>query len=44
MTAAKQRIYLDTSVMSHLFHEDAPEKMRDTLLFWEDLKMEATRL
>ena len=34
----KQRIYLDTSVISHLLHEDTPEKMRDTLAFWEDVK------
>ena len=34
----RQRIYLDTSVISHLLHEDAPEKMRDTLTFWDDVK------
>ena len=34
----KLKVYLDTSVISHLQHEDAPEKMKDTLLFWEELK------
>jgi predicted nucleic acid-binding protein len=34
----KLKIYLDTSVISHLQHEDVPEKMQDTLLFWEELK------
>jgi predicted nucleic acid-binding protein len=34
----KLKIYLDTSVISHLQHEDVPEKMKDTLLFWEELK------
>lgn len=34
----KQRIYLDTSVVSYLHQEDAPEKMRDTLKLWEILK------
>ena len=34
----KLKIYLDTSVISHLQHEDAPEKMKDTLLFWNELK------
>ncbi|GHS89872.1 hypothetical protein AGMMS49957_14060 [Synergistales bacterium] len=35
----KLKIYLDTSVISHLQHEDAPEKMRYTLLFWDELKI-----
>ncbi len=26
----KLRVYLDTSVVSHLFQEDVPEKMADT--------------
>ena len=30
-----QRIYLDTSVISHLDHADAPEKMADTQALWE---------
>ena len=34
----KQKIYLDTSVISYLHQEDAPEKMRDTLKLWEILK------
>ncbi|GHT00511.1 hypothetical protein AGMMS50276_26480 [Synergistales bacterium] len=34
----KLKIYLDTSVISHLQQEDAPEKMRDTLALWEDFK------
>jgi len=31
----KLKIYLDTSVISHLQADDAPEKMRDTLSLWE---------
>lgn len=34
----KLKIYLDTSVISHLFAEDTPEKMKETLDFWEDVK------
>ena len=34
----KQRIYLDTSVISHLNQQDAPDKMEDTLLLWEEIK------
>ena len=34
----KERIYLDTSVISYLRQEDAPEKMRITNEFWEILK------
>ena len=34
----KQKIYLDTSVVSYLHQEDSPEKMRDTLKLWEILK------
>jgi predicted nucleic acid-binding protein len=34
----KLKVYLDTSVISHLQHEDVPEKMKETLLFWEELK------
>jgi len=33
----KLEIYLDTSVISHLFANDTPEKMQDTHLFWDDL-------
>lgn len=34
----KLKIYLDTSVISHLDAPDTPEKMKDTLEFWEILK------
>ena len=34
----KLKIYLDTSVISHLDAPDAPEKMADTLMLWEDIK------
>jgi predicted nucleic acid-binding protein len=34
----KTKIYLDTSVISHLQAPDTPEKMADTLRLWEDLK------
>lgn len=31
----KLKVYLDTSVISHLLQEDAPEKMADTRQLWE---------
>lgn len=34
----KLKIYLDTSVISHLKHEDTPEKMNETLELWELIK------
>ena len=34
----KLRVYLDTSVISHLQQEDVPEKMRETLELWEQFK------
>lgn len=34
----KLKIYLDTSVISHLTAEDTPDKMADTLVLWEELK------
>ena len=34
----KKKIYLDTSVISYLRQEDAPERMAETLEFWEILK------
>jgi len=34
----KLRLYLDTSVISHLFAEDTPDTMSDTLEFWEEIK------
>ena len=33
----KIKIYLDTSVISHLLQEDVPEKMDDTIKFWEQI-------
>jgi hypothetical protein len=35
---AKYKIYLDTSVISHLDAPDTPEKMNDTLELWKDIK------
>lgn len=34
----KLKVYLDTSVISYLVQEDAPEKMADTLQLWELFK------
>ncbi len=34
----KLKIYLDTSVISHLKQEDVPDKMADTLKLWDDIK------
>lgn len=34
----KLKIYIETSVISHMQAEDVPEKMEITLKFWEDLK------
>lgn len=34
----KLKIYLDTSVISYLQQEDAPEKMRDTLDLWSKIE------
>jgi predicted nucleic acid-binding protein len=34
----KTKIYLDTSVVSYLYQLDAPEKMQETLEFWEEIK------
>ena len=33
----KLKIYLDSSIFSHLSAQDTPEKMADTLMLWEDL-------
>ena len=33
----KLRLYLDTSVISHLFADDTPEKMRHTDRLWNEL-------
>ena len=35
----KIKLCLDTSVISHLQADDTPDKMRDTLLLWEDIKI-----
>lgn len=32
----KLKVYLDTSVISYLSQEDAPERMNDTLELWKD--------
>lgn len=32
----KLKVYLDTSVVSYLSQEDAPERMKDTLELWKD--------
>ena len=34
----KLKVYLDTSVISHLMQEDVPEKMADTKQLWEMFK------
>ena len=34
----KTKIYLDTSVISHLEHDDAPEKRADTQELWNQIK------
>lgn len=34
----KLKIYLDTSVISHLQQEDVPEKMKETMELWEQFK------
>ena len=34
----RPKIYLDTSVISHLEQQDASDKMFDTRLLWEELK------
>lgn len=34
----KLKIYLDTSVISHLKQDDAPDKTADTLKLWKDIK------
>lgn len=36
----KEKLYLDTSVLSYLEQTDVPEKMNDTLKFWEILKQD----
>lgn len=36
----KLKVYLDTSVISYLYQEDAQEKMQDTLQLWERFKVQ----
>ena len=36
----KLNLYLDTSTISHLFADDAPDKMRDTNLLWRDFEQD----
>lgn len=36
----KVKVYLDTSVISHLKHDDVPEKMSDTLALWKLFEQE----
>jgi hypothetical protein len=33
-----QKLYLDTSIISHLDAQDTPDKMRETLLVWDYIK------
>ena len=35
----KIKVYLDTSVISYLLQEDAPERMKDTLALWEQFEL-----
>jgi hypothetical protein len=34
----KLKLYLDTSVISHLDQKDAPDKMAETRLLWNKIK------
>ena len=34
----KLKVYLDTSVISHLWQLDTPEKMQEILALWDVLK------
>ena len=36
----KPKIYLDTSIISHLYAPYAPDEMRDSLRLWEEIKSE----
>ena len=36
----KLKLYLDTSVISHLKADDTPDKMADTVLLWQQIVME----
>jgi predicted nucleic acid-binding protein len=35
----KLKLYLDTSVISHLFADDIPDRMSDTNKLWDDFKI-----
>jgi hypothetical protein len=35
----KLKVYLDTSVISYLQQEDAPERMKDTLALWAQFEV-----
>lgn len=39
MNKRKYKVYLDTSVLSHLWQLDAPEKMHETLELWDKFKL-----
>ena len=39
MNEKKLKVYLDTSVISHLWQLDAPEKMQETLDLWDEFKV-----
>ena len=34
----KLKLYLDTSMISHLDHQDTPDKMADTLALWQEVE------
>ena len=34
----KIKLYLDTSIISHLDHQDTPDKMADTLRLWREVE------
>ena len=34
----KTKLYLDTSIISYLYQNDAPEKERSTNIFWDEVK------
>ena len=33
----KLKVYLDSSIVSHLYADDVPEKMRITKAFWDEI-------
>ncbi|MBR6030134.1 MAG: hypothetical protein IKP40_13705 [Clostridia bacterium] len=37
---SKLKVYLDTSIVSYLDQQDAPERMRETLCLWELFRQE----